>query len=104
MRRLIKDIYRLTESRIVTPQNLVANITLPNYKEINFKNDGENIICKITEVNGFYYIYYFDVELKLNKAMAFIEDEEIILFDREIELKKLLNEYDDSIVKNKKVI
>lgn len=100
MKKLINDIYKLTETTIVTPQNLVSNITLPNYKEINFKKTKKEIVCSMTEENGMNYLYYFDMKLKLKRALAFVDGEEIILFDREVELNNLLRKYDANFTKN----
>lgn len=101
MNNLIKDIFRLTELSILTPNKLLENIHLTEYKKINFEKKDGNIECTLFDSSdeSTKYLYIFDFENKLLSAEILMDDEKIELFNRKKELDGLLEEY-KSIKKN----
>lgn len=97
MKEIINRIYELTNAAILTPYNLLENITLDNYHEINYSKKAKHIICEmlcIEEKDSITYHYEFDFDNKLLHAYALLDEEKLPLFDREKELQELLLKYD----------
>jgi len=97
MKEIISRIYELTNAAILTPYNLLENITLDNYYEIKYSKKAKHIICEmlcIEEKDSIIYHYEFDFDNKLQLAYALLDKEKLSLFDREKELQELLWKYD----------
>lgn len=88
----IDRIYELMYSPIITPWNLVENAKLDNYDYVNFfKKDGYLIVemkCFTDESEYSIYQYKFDHKDALVEIIQILDDENIILFNRENELLK----------------
>lgn len=105
MKEIISRIYELTNAAILTPYNLLENITLDNYYEINYSKKAKRIIYEmlcIEEKDSIIYHYEFDFDNKLQLAYALFDKEKLSLFDREKELQELLWKYDCYNEKKKK--
>lgn len=99
MKNLMNQVYELTNLALLTPQNLVENIRLENYKQIKYYQKDKEIICEmLTEEDNesITYLYYFSMKNQLQRAYAKYGDESIELFDRSKELKSMLDEYDQN--------
>ncbi|MEI5994121.1 hypothetical protein [Candidatus Enterococcus mansonii] len=102
----IERIYELTNSTILTPYNLLENIKLNNYSEINYYKEEQNIICRMTsledneEVN---YFYVFDKKDNLLTAKILYGTEELEIFNRSKELNSLIEHHKKQHIQNKKI-
>lgn len=95
MDRKINEIYNLMYSDVITPYNLLENIYLDHYTQVNFTKHKDEIVCElkciVDEVEEVYN-YYFDNN-KLSKIITYEDGKELVLFDREDELKKAIDGY-----------
>ena len=97
MKGLINRIYELTNSAILTPQNLLDNILLDNYKEIKYRATSNNIVCEMITIDDkkeINYFYEFTFDNKLQRAYAFYDEERLEIFDRAKELSSLLKDFE----------
>lgn len=97
MKSLMNQLYELTNLALLTPQNLVENIQLDNYLEIRYYTKNKEIICEMSaedEDGMVTYVYYFSMTNQLQRAYAAYGDENIELFDRNKELRVVLDDYD----------
>lgn len=102
MIKKIDLIYKLKNTAILTPHNLVDNIHLDNYKSINYTKDGDRIICEMisTEEGGLVKYYYeFDNNNYLQLAYIIDVDEKYEIFNREKELDIAIKDYDSKKLK-----
>lgn len=98
--KVINRIYELKEKPILLPSNLVENIKLENYSNVNFTKNSFGVVCTMLEYDCekiVKYIYQFNENDYLMKITAFSEMEEIELFDREEELSMLLAQFDPQL-------
>lgn len=105
MSKQINLIYKLRDTSILTPHNLVDNIHLDNYKSINYTKDGDKIICEMTSIEDdrlVNYYYQFDNNNYLQCAYIIDGNEKYEIFNREKELDLAIKNYDSE--KLKKVI
>lgn len=97
MDKIIKKIYELIHSPIVTPYNLLENAKLDNYNYVNYYKGEIGLVaemeCSISDgVNAIYY-YCFDENDKLIKVYEEVKGQKDIVFDREEELSSLSKTY-----------
>lgn len=93
----MQRIYELKEKPILTPKNLLDNIKLENYKGINYGKNETGITCTLIEqehASIVKHFYQFDSRDFLIKINSFYDEENIVLFDRKLELDRLLQLYD----------
>lgn len=105
MKTLIEEIYRLSEKAVLTPKNLLDNVTLDNYCYVNYSFVNDEIVCNMASIEGnekVEYTYFFSETNKLNKALIFYEDEKIEIFNRQKELDVLIKAYENN-KKNKQL-
>lgn len=98
--KIINRIYELKEKSILSPSNLVENIKLENYSNVNFTKNSSGVVCTMIERDCekiIKYIYQFNENDFLMKITAFFEMEEIELFNREDELSELLGLYNPEL-------
>lgn len=96
MKSYIKKIYDLLYSPIITPYNLLENAELENYNYVKYYKGEKGLIsemeCVCEEaVRKFYYC--FDAENALSQILMETLGEKEIVFDRDIELDKIIDEY-----------
>ena len=99
---IIQRIYEIQNDAIVSPTSLLGNAKLSNYSYVNYyrKNDDNLIVemkcvCEDDITRVFEYIFDNDDKLLKIKATPGNILKTDILFDREIELKILINEYEE---------
>lgn len=107
MNKLFDKIYNLTYTPLVTPFNLLNNLKLDNYHEINFhKRNGEivaQIKCTIdNKMSTFEYI--FNSDNFLMKITHIDKSGNEILFDRNSELSTDRDDYLKQLSINKNII
>jgi len=106
MKTLIKEIYRLSETAVLTPHNLLDNVTLDNYCYVNYSLVNNEIVCNmasIEENEEVKYTYTFSKANKLNKASIFYGDKSIEIFNRHKELDVVINEYENDKLKEQRI-
>lgn len=90
---LINKLFEETYSIKLTPESLVANLQLPNYTGINYVKDNEILIvvteCILEDGIKANYRYSFKENL-LIMLESVINDETTVLYDREIEKRKIM--------------
>jgi hypothetical protein len=88
----IEKYYNELYSEKITLQSLARNILVDSYQSVNFKKSNNLVICEticdLSEKNTVTYKYSFDDEMLL-LLEKISDDESIILYDREQEIKKL---------------
>ncbi|AFH60597.1 hypothetical protein ACVNS2_07950 [Paenibacillus caseinilyticus] len=91
----IKSLYDLEYGHIILPSELIANAKLPNYESVKFSSipSGLNVecICFLEDNSRMSFNYYFDKDDRLMKLIANDGTYNEVLFDREVEIKKLRN-------------
>lgn len=96
MEDLINKIYEETYSPKLTPQNLLANLKLPNFNEINYKKEKDYLVayvsCYLEDTSLAEYRYYFKEDL-LYKLESEIEGVTEVIYDREIEKQNLVTQF-----------
>jgi hypothetical protein len=96
MKELIEKIYRLHSEHLVTPINLFANSKLKNYEYVKYYVEDEYFIAEMRfEVlkKKYTFYYYFDKNDMLQKICTKINKELFLVFSRNKELIKILEEY-----------
>lgn len=95
MNKLIEKLYDETYSPKITPQTLLNNLKLTNYTAINYKKNNEFLVayvnCYLQNAVKAEYRYYFKDDL-LYKLESNIEDVLDVIYDRENEKEKLVNQ------------
>jgi len=107
MDKLFNNIYNLTYNHLVTPYNLLNNLKLENYHEINFRKNNLEIIAEIkctVDKQELTFEYIFDNNNFLKQVAYFSESNKNILFDREAELTQERNKFIRKVNVQKKVI
>lgn len=102
----IEKIYKLTNSTVLTPHNLLDNIKLSNYTEIKYYKENNDIICQMTSLENqeeVHYLYVFDKNEHLQTAKILYGSEELEIFNRSKELEKLIHDYEKQRSLNKKI-
>ncbi|MGO3752043.1 MAG: hypothetical protein ACTJGH_04655 [Peptoniphilaceae bacterium] len=105
MEKIIKRIYELMHSPIITPYNLLENAKLDNYNYVNYYKGEMGLIvemeCSMGDSMDAIFYYYFDANDKLIKIYEEVKGQKNIVFDREKELANVSETY---ITKNKEYI
>lgn len=96
MNSLIEKIYDEMYSEKLTLFNLVSNIKEENYISVNFSKEESMIVCETScilksEELGTYRYYFLDD--KLIRLVETINSNETELYNREKQLKELIDEY-----------
>lgn len=96
---LIRKVYELRYEAIVTPQNLLKNASLNNYKHVKFsKGQSDGIIAEMECICDDYisrvFLYSFDNNERLQKIET-MEPSYEVLFDRDKELASLIESYSE---------
>lgn len=92
MDNIIKSIYDLIYSPIITPYNLLENAKLENYMYVNYYKDDNGLVSEmkcIFEGEETIFYYHFDVDDKLCKVTMDKDSNKIVLFDRSCEIEQL---------------
>lgn len=96
-KHLIDDIYRLTNKVLVEPSELLDNLKIDGYKDINYKKVKGNLVCSLSFDDGVVravFQYLYDENNRLMKIKAIESNETTELFNRKVELNNKLNEFD----------
>jgi hypothetical protein len=97
MENYINRIYNLLYSPVVTPYNLLENAKLPNYEYVNYYKGETGLIaemqCTIEEGYKAIFFYHFDSSDNLQKVFMTTEGKKELVFDRQIEVKKVTEKY-----------
>lgn len=105
MDKIIKKIYELMHSPIVTPYNLLENAKLDNYSYVNYYKGEIGLVAemKCSMGDGVYttFYYYFDESDKLIKVYEKIKGQKNIVFNREEELSNIRGTYVAKIKESK---
>lgn len=110
MDKIIKKIYELMHSPIVTPYNLLENAKLDNYNYVNYYKGEIGLVAEMEcsmdgGIDAIFY-YHFDENDKLIKVYEEIKGQQSIVFDREEELSNIKETYivkKEESIKNKAV-
>ncbi len=101
MDKIIKKIYELMHSSIVTPYNLLENAKLDNYNYVNYYKGEFGLIaemeCSGEDDEEAIFYYHFDQKDKLIKVCRETKGENSIVFDRDEELVNVREAYHDKI-------
>lgn len=98
---IIQNIYEIKNYSIVTPKDLLDNVKLDNYSYVNYYKKNNNLVvdmecmCEDGIRRKFNYIFDNNDNLLQIKATPGNLMQTDVLFDREIELKVLLDEYNE---------
>ncbi|MEG2937135.1 MAG: hypothetical protein RR812_01880 [Vagococcus sp.] len=95
MKNIIEDIYELTEKSILTPYNLLSNIKLPEYNEVNYKKNDKVIECTVIGATGFVATYLFDLDFSLQQASIMTDEEHFEIFNRKKQLNEVLSKFEE---------
>ncbi len=100
MDKIIEKIYELKFSSLTTPWNLMENALLDNYEYVKYYKAHNELVVemKCINFNSFNIFYYhFDIQNKLIKINLEQENGTTeLMFSRQAELEKLLEEYKKS--------
>ena len=104
MNDIIKKVYDLLYSPIVTPFNLLENAKLENYSYVNYYKGEHGLIAEmkcITEdsIEAIFY-YHFDQEDKLERVYMETNSDKNMVFDRTAEIERTKDYYLTSKKKN----
>lgn len=103
----IDKIYELTYSPLLTPYNLLDNLSLDNYSSINYSKTNNNIISEITclvDNEEFKFYYLFDENQFLKEIYYYENENKEYLFNREVSLAEIRSEYVSSDIQLNKCI
>jgi len=93
MDNMIKQMYDLVYSSIVTPYNLVENAKLKNYEYVNYTKSGSGLLvsmkCTVDNFGEAIFFYYFDEKDHLLKIIMETSEGQEQIFDRHTEILKL---------------
>ena len=98
-------IYDLTYQSILTPYNLLDNLKLDNYTNINYSKKNEMIICEIKcliDDESWLFYYIFDKKNHLQEAFYIDNDQKVYLFNRKTELESLRASFNKKHLERKK--
>ncbi len=97
MDKMIKKIYELMHSPIVTPYNLLENAKLDNYNYVNYYKGEVGLVaemeCSMDDGVDAIFYYCFDENDKLTKVYEEVKGQKNIVFDREEELSNVRGTY-----------
>lgn len=100
MDKIIEKIYELKFSNLTTPWNLMENALLDNYEYVKYYKEQNELVVemKCITLNSFNLFYYhFDEQNKLIKInLEHDNGTSELMFSRQAELEKLLEEYKKS--------
>lgn len=87
----IERVYELMYSPLISPLKLVQNAKLENYDYVNFRTEGDFLICEMrcsVDDVKMVFIYRFDENDHLIDIKRVDTPNVEVLFDRKIELKE----------------
>ena len=101
MEKMIKRLYDLMYSPIVTPWNLVENAKLDNYEYVNYSKSGNGLVvsmkCKLGDCRAIFN-YHFDQNDALQIIKTAYEDGTVeTVFDRQVETDQLRKGISESL-------
>ncbi|QDP40798.1 hypothetical protein [Radiobacillus deserti] len=92
MNRFIDELYNAIYSPKLTPQELLGNLKMQNYTEVNFQKCENTLIgitkCVLDDGNNAEFKYTFNETNHLIQLESNIGNQSEILYDREVEIKK----------------
>jgi hypothetical protein len=92
----IRELYNLIEGHVILPSELIANAKLPNYEFVKFSNGYTGLIvetrCALNDGAKVDFTYYFDKKDRLLKLISHNGPLSEVLFDRELEVQKMMLE------------
>lgn len=95
MKNEIKKLYDLENGYVILPSDLVANAKLPNYEHVKFSSTLQGLVveclCIADDGDKVLFMYYFDIEDKLQRMVMDDGIKSDIIFDRKAETDKLRN-------------
>ncbi|GKZ03065.1 hypothetical protein ANS017_17260 [Paraclostridium bifermentans] len=95
---LFNEIYDLTYLPLLTPANLIENLNLDNFKNINYSKNEigimAQVICEIDKSMIKFY-YQFDSKNFIDTIYYYENNEIEFMFDRKKMLSNLRNEFSD---------
>ena len=100
--KVIEKIFEIKYGRIITPRNLLENSKLPNYNYVRYEKSQQfsglvvELECLCDDGVTRLFKYHFDFCDRLMQIVV-TEPTHEILFDREVEMEKLLREYQNEI-------
>jgi len=89
---IIKKVYDLIYSPIITPYNLLENAKLDNYMYVNYYKGDTGLISEmkcIFEGEETIFYYHFDADDKLQKVFMDQVGNKTILFERTAEIEQI---------------
>lgn len=90
MNQLIEQLYDELYSPKVSPEELINNAALPNYKYVNFESNQTGLIvttkCSLENDEDAEYKYQFDNEKRLLTLIGNIDGEIDVIYNRSIEI------------------
>jgi hypothetical protein len=92
MENIIKRIYDLIYSPIITPYNLLENAKLDNYMYVNYYKGDSGLISEmkcIFEGEETIFYYHFDSEDKLQKVFMDQMGTKTLIFERTAEIEQI---------------
>ena len=93
---LFNEIYDLTYLPLLTPANLIENLNLDNFKNINYSKNEigimAEVICEINKSMMKFY-YQFDSKNFINTIYYYENNEIEFMFDRKKMLSDLRSEF-----------
>lgn len=92
----IDKIYELTYSPLLTPYNLLDNLSLDNYLSINYTKIDNDILSKITcliDDRNIDFFYLFDEKQFLKEIYYYENNIKEYLFNRDADLTKYRSTY-----------
>ena len=100
--KAFKEIYSLTNTQLITPENLLSNIELPNFRSIKYSKIDEELIveisCELENAKEAQFIYSFDSRRFLQTVLSKVEGDGCsILFERESSIAKAKNNFRRSL-------
>lgn len=95
---MFSKIYDLTYHSILTPSNLLDNLKLDNYTNLNYSKKDGFTVCEIkclVDGEQWEFYYTFDQNDHLQLAYYIEDDQRFFLFNRKEELQKLREEFEE---------
>lgn len=101
MKKLIEDLYDDIYSPKITPEQLINNVTLPNYISVHVESNkiGMYVESKCKLSNGIIaeYTYQFDTSKRLLSLIEYVENQENKLYCRHQEIKTKYDEIKEKL-------
>ena len=102
---MFSRIYDLTYQSILTPHNLLDNLELDNYTNLNYSKKDGMTVCEIrclVDDEAWVFYYLFNKESHLQSAYYIENNEKVYLFNRKSELQDLRESFNEKISYRKK--